>query len=575
MKIIDLVKRWKKKKNVYRAWQSYYKEDSKKLEFSNLTIYEYLKDSVGDDLEMVALNYFNHRITYREFFKEIDILGKAFRTLGVKENDIVTICMPNIPEALTSFYALNKIGAVADFLHPLSAPEEIKQALRESKSRILLTVDFNYHKVKNIIDDTYVYKTVIVDMNNSMPFFLSWAYALGKKPKYKNPLFFEDNYLKWDQLLFMGENCKENFITKMKSTDRAIILHSGGTTGTPKGIVISNYSFNALARQGAINVKEVKAQDKVLTILPVFHGFGLGVCIHCPLCLKVETILVPQYNGKNMASILKRAKPNVIAGVPTLWKSILNTKYFKNIDLSSLKYMISGGDSLSVGLEERMNEFLREHKANIKITKGYGMTEAVAAVCFTFDGVNEPGSVGIPMVGNEICICKPNSIETLGCNKEGEICVTGPTLMLGYLNKKMETKNVLRRHKDKKIWLHTGDLGYIKENGVVYFTQRLKRVIVSSGFNIYPSVIESVICKHPKVLNCCVVSIPHPYKIHVAKAYIVLKENEQVTNVIKKEIKDLCEQNLAKFSWPKEYAFVDDLPMTLYGKVDYKLLEEQ
>ena len=575
MEIVNWIKRHVKRKNLKEPWLEFYSEKDKKIKFTDLTIYNYLKHTVGDDKELIALNYFGHKITYEELFSQIDKVAKSLLSLGVKEKDVVTICMPNMPEAVISFYAINKIGAIADMLHPLSAQSEIKNALNATKSRILLTVDFNYKKIEQIIDETHVYKTIVIPVNNSMPFVTSIGYYITRGKKLKNPFILKDNYMKWLDFIYVGSGYYGKNNCNMTKDDAALILHSGGTTGTPKGILISNFNFNAAAQQDAINVKEIKPKDKILTILPIFHGFGLGVCLHCPLCLKVETILVPEYNTKRFYSILKKEKPNVIAGVPTLWEALLNNKCFNKLDLSCLKYVISGGDQLPLPLESEMNNFLYNHNANIKITKGYGMTESVAATCFTFDGSNEPGSIGIPMIGNKFTICKPNSIDVLPLGVEGEICVNGPTVMMKYLNNKKETKQVLRAHKDGNIWLHTGDLGYINKNGVIYFTQRLKRVIVSSGFNIYPSQIEEIIEKHPKVLKCSVVPINHPHKIKAAKAYIILKDNGKATLVIKKEIKDLCELNLAKYAWPKEYEFVRELPKTLYGKVDYKALESE
>ena len=363
--------------------------------------------------------------------------------------------------------------------------------------------------------------------------------------------------------------------SNMKCDDVALILHSGGTTGTPKGIMISNYSFNALAMQGGVNVSLVKPKDKILTILPNFHGFGLGVCIHCPLTLKVEVILVPEFNSKTFHKLIKNNKPNILAGVPTLWGAMMSNKKFDSIDLSSLKYVISGGDYLTVPMENKMNDFLRSHGAHISITKGYGMTESVAATAYTFEGSNEPGSIGIPMIGNSFCVCAPDSISKLDFGIEGELCVSGPTIMKGYLNNKKETDNVLKVHKDGKVWLHTGDMGYITNNGIIYFTGRLKRIIISSGFNIYPNVIESIIEASPIVEKCCVISIPHPYKMHVPKAIVVLKDNIKPSTKIKKDLIKLCKNNLAIYSVPKDFEFVKSLPKTLYNKIDYRKLEQE
>ena len=339
--------------------------------------------------------------------------------------------------------------------------------------------------------------------------------------------------------------------------------------------MISNYSFNAIAQQSAVNVIDVRPKDKIVTVLPIFHGFGLGICIHTPICLKVETILMPEYDANRFYKIWKNDKPHVILGVPTLWEGMMSNKKFDNVDMSQLKYIISGGDYLSIQAETKINNFLHKHGAKVNIAKGYGMTESVAATAYTFPGTNEPGSIGIPMVGNNYKIFNPETNEEMPFGEEGEICVNGPTLMMGYLNNKEETKNVIKIHKDGKRWLHTGDIGYISPNGVVYFTSRLKRMIVVSGFNVYPSMIEKTILKHDCVDKVCVIGIPHPYKMHVPKAFIVLKKGVEPSIKIEKEIKELCEKDLAVYSIPKYFEFRESLPITLYNKINYKELEDE
>jgi len=573
--IRDLITRIFKQKNQNAPWLNYYSKEERKIEFTEKTIYEYLKESVGEDKDYIALNYFGTRISFNELFLKVEQASKSLRSMGVKPNDVVTICMPNTPEAIISFYACNNIGAIADMVHPLSSEEQIKNYLNDSKSRFLIMLDANYEKYKNVLPETLVYKTVFVSPKESMPTMTSLGYQITRGFKIKKPRLGDIDFMTWKEFLIKGVSYNKPFKNTMKSKDVAIILHSGGTTGKPKGIMISNFNFNAECQQGGVNVYNVRPKDKILTILPIFHGFGLGVCIHCPLCLKVETILMPEFENNRFYKIMKNLKPNVLAGVPTLWEAMLTNKKLADVDLSELKYVISGGDFLTIAMEKKMNNFLHTHGATINISKGYGMTESVAATAYTFDGTNEPGSIGIPMIGNSFTICDVDTGEELPFGEEGEICVNGPTVMVGYLNNKEETKKVLKKHKDGKTWLHTGDLGYISPDGIIYFTGRLKRMIVSSGFNIYPSVIEEVIEKHPDVNKCCVIGIPHKYKIHVAKAFIVLKDNKKPTPGIKREIIDLCKKNLAVYSLPKYYEFRETLPKTLYGKIDFKQLEQE
>lgn len=564
-----------KKRHKNEPWLLYYSREERSIKFTKKSIYHYMMDSARENKSLIAINYFDNKISYKDLFNNIDITSRALREFGIKQGDVVTICLPNMPEAIYIFYACNKIGAVCDIIHPLSSKEQIKFYLSESKSRFLFLVDFNFEKFSEIKEDTLVYKTVLVSPKDSMPTIMSIGYTLTRSIKMKKPKMSEHEYMSFKEFFFYGLSNKKEYEANVKKDDLALILHSGGTTGSPKGIMISNYSFNAIAQQGAVNVIDVRPQDKIVTILPIFHGFGLGICVHTPLCLGVEVILMPEYNAKRFYKIFKKDKPHVILGVPTLWEGMMSNKDFSKVDMKNLKYIISGGDYLTINQETKINNFLREHGANVKILKGYGMTESVAATCYTFPGTNEPGSIGIPMVGNTYKICNPETNEELAIGEEGEICVNGPTLMMGYLNNLEETKKILRKHKDGKLWLHTGDIGYIALNGIVYYTGRLKRMIVVSGFNVYPSIIEEVLSRNEMVDKVCVIGIPHPYKMHVPKAIIVLKKNYKETPKLVAELKEYCNKNLSVYERPKEFEFRDFLPKTLYNKVDYKKLEEE
>ena len=573
--IKDLITKLFKARHKNEPWLNYYSREERKIKFTNKSIYHFMKDEVGEDKDYIALNYFENRISYNELFDNINICARALRSFGVKEKDVVTICLPNMPEAIYVIYACNKIGAIADIIHPLSSPEQVKYYLKENKSRFFFLVDFNYNKLKDEIEDTLVYKTILVSPSLSMPIGLSIGYKLTRTIGMKRPSFRDTDYMSWKEFMITGVGYSKEFEADVKKEDTALILHSGGTTGTPKGIMISNYSFNALAQQSAVNVIDVRPKDKIVTILPIFHGFGLGVCVHTPLCLKVETILMPEYDANRFYKIWKNDKPHVILGVPTLWEGMMSNKKFNNVDMSQLKYIVSGGDYLSIPAETKINEFLHKHGAHVNISKGYGMTESVAATAYTFPGTNEPGSIGIPMVGNTYKICDPETGKELEIGQEGEICVNGPTLMQGYLNNPKETHDILRKHKDGKTWLHTGDIGYIATNGIVYYTQRLKRMIVVSGFNVYPSMIEKTLEKHEAVEKACVIGIPHPYKMHVPKAFIILKKGYSDSFKLKKELKDLCKQDLSVYSIPKDIEIRKELPKTLYSKIDYKKLEKE
>ena len=555
-------------------WKKYYSKKDRQVEIQDISLYKIIKEQALMNPNNVAIDYFGKKITYKNFIKEIDKAARSFRCYGIRPGDVVTICMPNMPEGVISFYALNKIGAIANMIHPLSAEEEIKNYLNEADSVMLVAVDICYEKIERILSETKVYKVILVSANDSMPKALSLGYTLTKGLKIRKPKSMEV-YTYWKDFIKKSELYNYEYEVKSKKDITSVILHSGGTTGIPKGIVLTNGNLNALALQVKIVFKDIVPGDKILAIMPIFHGFGLGVSVHSGFVLGAEVVLVPQFSAKTFDNLVKRNKPQVIVGVPTLFEALLNNKGFNGMDMSYVKHFVSGGDSLTEKQNASINEFLRNHGCNIKVEQGYGMTESVAATALAFGKANKPCTIGIPFPGNYFKIVAKGTQEEVKFGEVGEICVCGPTIMQGYYNNEKETNLVLQIHKDGNIWLHTGDIGSMDEDGVITYVQRLKRMIISSGYNVYPQQIEQVIETHPEVLKCTVVAMPHKYKVQVAKAYIVLKEGISPSGSLKKEIKELCEKNLSKFSIPYDYEYRKSLPKTLIGKVDYKQLERE
>lgn len=555
-------------------WKKYYSKKDRQVEIPDISLYKIIKEQALMNPNNVAIDYFGKKITYKNFIKEIDKAARSFRCYGIRPGDVVTICMPNMPEGVISFYALNKIGAIANMIHPLSAEEEIKNYLNEADSVMLVAVDICYEKIERILSETKVYKVILVSANDSMPKALSLGYTLTKGLKIRKPKSMEV-YTYWKDFIKKSELYNYEYEVKSKKDITSVILHSGGTTGIPKGIVLTNGNLNALALQVKIVFKDIIPGDKILAIMPIFHGFGLGVSVHSGFVLGAEVVLVPQFSAKTFDNLVKRNKPQVIVGVPTLFEALLNNKGFNGMDMSYVKHFVSGGDSLTEKQNNSINEFLRNHGCNIKVEQGYGMTESVAATALAFGKANKPCTIGIPFPGNYFKIVAKGTQEEVKFGEVGEICVCGPTVMQGYYNNEKETNLVLQIHKDGNIWLHTGDIGSMDEDGVITYVQRLKRMIISSGYNVYPQQIEQVIETHSEVLKCTVVAMPHKYKVQVAKAYIVLKEGISPSGSLKKEIKELCEKNLSKFSIPYDYEYRKSLPKTLIGKVDYKQLERE
>ena len=556
-----------------RIWINQYKNRSN-LEYPKGSMIDALMEVSRKYPEYYAYEYFGKKVTYREFMKQIENTAKALKNYGVEKDDKVTICMPSTPEALMMVYATNLIGAICNMVHPLSSETEIENCVNESNSKFMLTLDAILEKVINIKKNTNLQKIIVASPDSSMPPLLHYLYKVTNyKKRVKIPK--DDDIVSWNHFINTAQNfvgvCYEHRLDK----DLAVILYSGGTTGTPKGIMLSNLNFNAIALGAHEMIDESIPGNSVLSLLPIFHGFGLAVCIHTPLICGMKCILIPQFDPKKFGDLIRKTKPSFLAGVPTLYEALLKQKLKKN-DLECVKSVISGGDILTPELKKKVDDYLFEHGSSATIRPGYGLTEATAATCLTnVDGYTSEGCIGIPFPDCYFKIVKIDTHDEAPIGEDGEICISGPTVMMGYLNNDEETNQTLRYHKDKKLWLHTGDVGCMLSDGTIIFKQRLKRIIVSSGYNIYPSYIENVISKHKDVLSCTVIGVPHPYKGQVAKAYIVLKDGVEETGKIKKEIQELCKKNISKYSLPKEYEYRKSLPTTKVGKVAYTELEKE
>lgn len=575
---------------VKTPWYPFYEGVRAHLDYPDTSLYNFLRQSAEQHPDLTSYNYFGAKKSYGEFLKQIDECARAFKQQGISEGDVVSICMPNTPEAIISFYALNKIGAISNMIHPLSAEPEIKYYFNVSGSKYVITIDIAFNKINHILHETGIKKVILVSVADSMPVHMAMLFKSTKGRKIKlEPLKHSANNMEssdkdstavslitWKEFIRSGKNYTGKIDYAPCGSDVATILYSGGTTGYPKGIELTNTNFNALAMQGIEACACLNEGDRILSIMPVFHGFGLGICIHTALYKGMTAIILPQFSAKTFDKLLKKYKPNVIAGVPTLYEALLKNKRLEGYDLSFLRCVISGGDSLSVSLKQKIDAFLKQHGSETQVREGYGLTECVTGSCLTPLHYYREGSIGIPYPDTYYKIVRPGTTMELPYGEEGEIVMSGPTVMKGYLNDDKETAMTLKKHADGLTWLHTGDIGYMDADGFIYFKQRLKRMIVSSGYNIYPQYIENVIDSYPDVLMSCVIGIDHPYKMQVAKAFIVLKNGIAPSDEILQNIKAHCEKNLAKYSWPYEYEFREELPKTLVGKVAYnELIKEE
>ena len=522
----------------------------------------------------IAFDFMGKSTTYKKLVQDIEKCARSLRTIGVRAGDRVTIAMPNCPQAICLFYAVNLVGGIANMIHPLSAEKEIEFYLNASHSVTAITLDQFYHKFESIRQNTEVVNIVIASIKDALSTPIKAGYMLTEGRKIRK-IPEDAPVIRWEEFIRLGHACSWNYKVERDGSDPAVILYSGGTTGTTKGIVLTNRNFNALAAQIIATNPMFRPGDRMLAAMPLFHGFGLGVCIHSMLASGGRCILVPRFTAQSYAKLITKYRCNFIAGVPTLYEALLRLKSMEKADLSCLKGVFSGGDSLSVELKKKFDKFLYDHKAVVQVREGYGTTETVTACCLTPTNLFKEGSIGIPFPDTYIKIVEPGTDRELPYGEEGEILLAGPTVMREYADNPEETAATLRTHADGLTWVYTGDLGTMDEQGFIYFRGRAKRMIVSSGYNVYPGQIENILDAHEKVQMSCVIGVPDAYRMQKVKAFVLLTPGTPATDETKEELMAYCRKHIAKYAMPYDIEFRDELPKTLVGKVAYRKLEEE
>lgn len=567
----------KKNQKAYeeRPWLKYYEEEGipNHLEYPDCSMVDMIMQSAEKWPDNTAYVYYGHKVTFKNFVKKIEKAARALKNYGVKEGDRVTICMPNTPEGITMVYAVNMVGAVCNMVHPLSSEKELEYYIKVAESKYILVIDAVFDKIYRLRDTAGLERIIVVRPSDGLGFLKKKLYNTLHVKKVRLPAN-DSRVVLWEDFIANSYFYQGNYHEERGGNDLAVIMYSGGTTGAPKAVMLSNLNINAESICDATMIRQCVPGATVLSILPLFHCFGLGVCIHTPLCRGMGCILIPAFSHKQFADIIKKNQPSFIVGVPTLFEALLNTK-LKSKDLESVTAVICGGDALNQTLRDKVNNFLEEHGSNAKIRVGYGLTEGSGAVCLSPEDSFADGIIGVPFPDMDFKIIKNDTFKALPVGGEGEICISGPLVMMGYLGDEAETAQTIRLHDDGRIWLHTGDLGRLGEDGLIYFAQRLKRMIISSGYNIYPTHLESVINSHEGVLTSTVIGIEHHYKGQVPKAFIVLKPGYKAGKKIEREIRSLLERNVPIYALPVAYEFRDKLPQTLVGKVAFKKLEEE
>lgn len=564
-----------KKKVQAKPWLEYYKEEGvpSTIEYPDCSMVDMVMQSAEKWPDNVAYVYYGHKVTYKNFVKKIEKAARALKNYGVKEGDRVTICMPNTPEGITMVYAVNMVGAVCNMVHPLSSEKELEYYIKVAESKYVLVIDAVFDKIYKLRDVAQLERIIVVRPSAGLGFLKKKLYNTLHVKKVRLPAN-DSRVVLWEDFIANSYFYQGNYHEERGGEDLAVIMYSGGTTGAPKAVMLSNLNINAESICDGTMIRQIVPGATVLSILPLFHCFGLGVCIHTPLCRGMGCILIPAFSHKQFAEIIRKNEPNFIVGVPTLFEALINTK-LKSKDLKSVTAVICGGDALNQTLRDKVNQFLENHGSEAKIRVGYGLTEGSGAVCLSPERTFADGIIGVPMPDTDFKIIKNDTFKELPAGEEGEICISGPLVMMGYLGDDAETAQTIRLHDDGKLWLHTGDIGYLGEDGLIYFAQRLKRIIISSGYNIYPTHLESIINSHEAVLTSTVIGIDHHYKGQVPKAFIVLKPGYKPGKRLEREIRELLERNVPIYALPAAYEFRDKLPKTKVGKVAFRELEKE
>ena len=576
--------------SIDKPWQKFYSKDMLIAEVPDKTMYEYMISENNDNMDGIAIEYFGTEITFREFKKRIEKASKSFSKLGIKKGDVVTVMSVGNPELETSIYALNRLGAIVNLIDVRSDAKTIKNYINETNTKIFISLDNFLPQVDEAIKNTGVEKVITISPLNSVS--IKGLYEgvkkelrtkksndekLKKKEEKKriSDIKRKDKYISWNKFYNIINFDKVQYPEFTKDTT-ALYVHTGGTTGESKTVRLSNECFNAMALQYKLLGIGYNKNDTFLNDIVPFVAYGI-VAIHMPMCLGITNIIAPILSPEEFTEYMIKYNPNHTLTVPSYVEHFINDERAKKLNWSNLKHIGIGGDELKKEKEIQINNFLEEHNSSARAEKGYGMTEISSCAITCIDGINKVISLGIPLPLNNYGIFKETDAgyEELKYGEEGEICLTGPSIMQGYLNNSDEEDLVIKKHNDTK-WVHSGDLGIIDEDGFLYFKGRIKRMIAHGGFKVYPSLIEKTILKNVHIDNCCVIGIPSVEFGSSPEAHIVLKD-KSISDLkeLKKELMDLCKEELPEYSLPTDFIIEEDLPLTTVGKVDYKKLERK
>lgn len=557
-------------------WYEYQNPDKWNPEYPEYSMYEHLRNGAEKYPNLTAVEFQGKKYTYKRLIGNIENVAKSLVAIGVKKGDVISVVTPNTPQALFMVYAINRIGAIANMIHPLLSATEIQKFVEDTDSVAILTLDMIYPKFAKIKwNTTKEPKMILARIVDALPFYAKPVYASQNKLNLTyNP---EHDVIYWNDLIKLGSAEGLNLPKDDgQADDTAVILYSGGTSGTPKGVMITNVNINSLAMHtyDIGGIEEVVGK-KSLAVMPLFHGFGLVICVHAMLCLGFHVYLLPKYDFQECSKLIFKKKINCIYGVPGLYEALIRYPKIDTDDLSFMELLVCGGDKLPEKLQHRVNKLLKKGGAKVALREAYGQTECVAGCSINPAFDTRIGSAGIAYPDVYFKIVKPDTQEELPRGEDGELCVSGPLVMKGYYKNEEATAKSLQRHADGKIWLHTGDMFSMDNDGYIYFRQRNSRILISGGYNIYATQVEDAVCTCPAVAQCCVVGINDRIYGQKIGAFVVLNNKDADKELVKSKIMECCKNNLAEYSLPHEIIFRDEIPATNMGKVDYLSLEKE
>lgn len=555
-----------------KPWLKYYDQKFIDQTLPALSAFEYVCQRSKNHLNDTALDYYGRKFTYADLIVNVKKTAAALRGAGVKKGDIITVVSIMTPEIIALFYAADMIGATLNLVDPRYSVEGIREYIEEVDSHLLVCLNVVYERCRQAAKRTNVEKVIVLSPADSLPPVMAVGYKLTTPDKNK----YASNVIRWKQFIKGGEG--QSTAAEPYDPDHAcVVVHTGGTTGSPKGVMLTDDCFNGIALQFQAYPKLFHRGQKLMNVMPPFIAYGFACGIHLPLVLGFTVIIIPNLDPAKLGSLVLKHKPEHMFGVPTHYQQLAADPKLRDKDLSFIINYAAGGDSLSRGAEQTVNDFLAAHGARYPIAKGYGMTEVSSAATVAAGLDNKPGSVGIPMVNTVVAAFEPGTDQELPIGQRGELCISGPCLMKGYYNKPEETAILLRRHPDGRVWAHTGDIGYLDEDGFVFLDSRIKRMIIRhDGFKVFPSMIENVVSRHPAVHQCSVVGCTD--KDHTQGrlpfVYIVLKSDTTAKKKqVIRELERMCAEELPEYVQPVAYKFISSMPMTPVGKVDYRQLE--